>query len=49
MWIGAFAPKATETTIWHLKDFIIDMANDRMPPWFMHAMKGADLMAIIKA
>ena len=25
------------------------MANDRLPPWFMHDMEGADLLAIIKA
>jgi hypothetical protein len=35
MWMGAFAPDATETDIGHLEDFITDMANDKMPPWCM--------------
>jgi hypothetical protein len=49
MWMGPFASKAAETAIGHLEDFITDMANDKMPPWFMQAMQGADLMAIIKS
>ena len=49
MWMRAFAPEAAETAIGHLEDFITDMANDKMPPWFMQAMHGADPMAIIKA
>jgi hypothetical protein len=24
------------------------MANNKLPPWFMHVMQGADLLAIIK-
>ena len=39
---------ATKTTIRHLEDFIIDMVNDKMPPCFMQAMHGSDLIAIIK-
>ena len=46
--MGAFAPESVETAIKHLEDFIIDMANVRLPPWFMHAMQGADMLAIIK-
>jgi hypothetical protein len=49
MWMGAlFSPATTETTSEHLEDPITDMANDRLPPWFMKAMQGADLLAIIK-
>ena len=47
-WMGAFALEAAETAILHMEDFITDMANDKMPPWFMQAMQGADLIAIIK-
>ena len=49
MWMGAFAPASADTAIQHLEDFITDMANDKLPPWFMQAMQGADLLAIIKA
>ena len=31
-----------------MKEFITNMANDTMPQWFMQAMQGANLMAIIK-
>jgi hypothetical protein len=48
MLMGAFAPRAAETAIGHLENFITDMANDKRPPWFMQAMQGAYLMAIIK-
>jgi hypothetical protein len=37
MWMGFFAPEAAETSIGHLEDIITDMANDKMPPWYMHA------------
>ena len=46
--MGVFAPAIAETTIEHLEDLITDMANDRLPPWFMQAMQGAELLAIIK-
>ena len=38
MWMGAFAPASAETTIQYLENFITDMANDKLPPWFMQAM-----------
>jgi len=38
-----------ETIIENLEDFITDMVNDRLPPWFMQAMQGADMMAIVNA
>ena len=48
MWVGAFAPPAAEQSIRLLDRFISDMANDKMPTWFMHALQGADLLAIVK-
>jgi hypothetical protein len=48
MWMGAFAPVTVQVFVEHLEDLITNMANDRLPPWFMHAMQGADLLAIIK-
>jgi len=48
MWMGAFAPDTTDEAIEHLEDLITDMANDKLPPWFMHAMHGTQLLAIIK-
>jgi hypothetical protein len=48
MLMGAFAPESAETAIEHLKDFITYIANDRLPPWFMHGMQEADLLEIIK-
>jgi hypothetical protein len=47
--MGVFAPASANTAIQHLEDFIIDMVKDKLPPWFMQAMQGADLLAIIKA
>ena len=44
----AFAPATIETTIEHLKDVITNVANDRLPPWFVQDMQGAELLAIIK-
>jgi len=49
MWMGAFAPASADTAIQHLEAFITDMAKDKLPPWFMHVMQGADLLAIVKA
>jgi hypothetical protein len=48
IWMGAFAPDTVDEAIEHLEDMITDMANDRLPPWLMQAMQGADLLAIIK-
>jgi hypothetical protein len=49
MWMGAFAPESADTAIQHLEDFITNMANAMLPPWFMQTMQGAYLLAIIKA
>ncbi len=48
MWIGAFAPSSGDAVIEHLDTLVSDMANDKLPPRFMHAMQGADLLAIVK-
>jgi hypothetical protein len=47
MWMGVFAPATTDTAIENLEDQITNMANDKLPPWFMQAMQGAELLAII--
>jgi hypothetical protein len=47
MWMGAFAPNTTDEAIEHLEDLITDMANDRLPPWFMQAMQRAELLSKI--
>ncbi len=36
------------TTVENLEKLISDMANDKLPPWFMQVMQGADLLAIAK-
>ena len=43
-----YAPATAETTIEHLEDLITDIANYQLPPWFMQAMHGAELLEIIK-
>jgi hypothetical protein len=48
MWMGAFAPATMESAIERLDDLITNMANDRLPSWFMQAMQRAELLAIIK-
>jgi hypothetical protein len=48
MWMGLFAPATTDTAIENLEDLITDMANDKLSPWFMQAMQGAELLAIVK-
>jgi hypothetical protein len=44
--MGAFAPNIVDEAIEDLEDLITDMSNDK--PWCMHAMQGAELLAIIK-
>ncbi len=49
IWAGAFAPPfADEATEW-LEKLLTDMANDKMPTWFMQAILAAELMALVKA
>ena len=48
LWTGAFAPLSTYTTVENLEKLISDMANDKLPPWFMQVLQGEDLQAIMK-
>ena len=45
---GEFAPESAETAIEHLEDFITDIDNDGLPPWFIHVMQGANLLTVVK-
>jgi hypothetical protein len=33
--MGVFAPTTTNMAIENLEDLITNMANDKLPPWFM--------------
>jgi hypothetical protein len=48
MWNGAFTLVFAETTMENLERLVSDMANDRLPPWFMQVMHGADFLAIVE-
>ena len=49
IWTGVFAPPAADEAIQHLEDIISDMANDKLPGWFMQTVQSAELMALVKA
>ncbi len=49
LWTGVFAPPAAEEAIQHLEELLTDMANDKLPGWFMQAVQAARLMALVKA
>ena len=38
IWAGAFAPPSADDAIEWLEKLLTDMANDKMPAWFMHAI-----------
>jgi hypothetical protein len=38
IWAGAFAPPSADEAIEWLEKLLTDMANDKMPAWFMHAI-----------
>ncbi len=38
MWTGVFAPPLADEAIEHLEALLSDMANDKMPTWFMQAV-----------
>ncbi len=44
-----FAPPAADEAIKHLEDILSDMANDKLPGWFMQTVQSAELMALLKA
>ena len=35
MWTGVFAPASADEAIHHLEEMLTDMANDKLPAWFM--------------
>jgi len=39
IWAGAFAPPSTDEAIEWLEKLLTNMANGRMPAWFMHAIQ----------
>ena len=45
---GVFAPEAAEEAVEHLELLICDMANDKLPTWFMRATHDAEVIAIVK-
>ena len=49
IWAGAFAPPSADEAIEWLEKLLTDMANDRLPGWFMQAIQAAELMALVKA
>jgi len=49
LWTGVFAPPATDEAIQHLEELLSNMANDKLPGWFMQAVNSAELMALVKA
>ena len=48
IWMGVYAPPAADEAVEHLELLILDMANDEIPPWFIHAMEGTALKALAK-
>jgi len=48
IWAGVFAPEAAEEAVEHLEHLISDMANDKMPAWFMRATQDAEVIALVK-
>ncbi len=49
IWAGVFAPPSADEAIEWLEKLLTDMANDKMPGWFMQAIQAAELMALVKA
>ncbi len=43
-----FAPEAADEAVEHLELLINDMANDKLPAWFMRATQDAEVIAIVK-
>jgi hypothetical protein len=48
MLTGLYAPETADEVLEHLKLMVSDMANDKMPAWFMQATHAADVIAIVK-
>ena len=49
IWAGVFSPPSADEAIEWLEKLLTDMANDRLPGWFIQAIQAAELMAMIKA
>jgi hypothetical protein len=50
IWAGAFAPTSADEVIEWQEKLLTDMANDKLPGWFMQDVQSADkLMALVKA
>ncbi len=48
MWTGVFAPPSADEAVEHLEALLSDMANDKMPAWFMQEVQPAELMSLVK-
>ncbi len=49
LWTGVYAPPSADEAVGWMDMLLTDMANDRLPAWFMHAVQAAELMALVKA
>ena len=49
IWAGIFAPPDTDEAIQWLEMLLTDMANDKLPAWFMPAIEASELMTLVKA
>jgi hypothetical protein len=49
IWAGVFAPPSADEAVEWLENLLTDMANDRLPGWFIQAIQAAELMALVKA
>jgi hypothetical protein len=48
LWTGVFAPETADEAVEHLELLLSDMANDKMPGWFMRVTQAADVIALVK-
>jgi len=49
LWTGVFAPPAADEAVQHLEELLSDMANYKLPGWFVQAVQSAELLALVKA
>jgi hypothetical protein len=49
IWAGVYAPPAADEAMEWLGKLLTDMANNKLPGWYMHAIQAAELMALVKA
>ena len=48
IWTGVFAPESADEAVEHLETLISDMANDKLPAWFMQAIQSAENISLLK-